>query len=172
MDTIPTRDRRPLTIGDDIRENHNGDTAAWLATLLGFPEWYVEAKLNQPPLSHNYEVAPYMSAGRWHLSERYIVGWPDHGVVKVGTTSIGRRRYGLFLARGGTMIHNQAFPPGMHSFSSESRIERILAAAGPRAFADKTEAAPLLGNRGAGYLECYRIDTKFWPFIADLAERY
>lgn len=46
MDMIASNDRRPLTIGDDIRENHNGDTAAWLATLLGLPVEHVQEKLD------------------------------------------------------------------------------------------------------------------------------
>lgn len=38
-------DRRPRTIGDDIRDSYAGDQAAWLAALMNLPIDHVRAKL-------------------------------------------------------------------------------------------------------------------------------
>ena len=42
------------------------------------------------------------------ISHTYVVGWPDHGIVKVGSTDRGRRRWGPFLCRGGVMAGEAA----------------------------------------------------------------
>lgn len=119
----------------------------------------------KPPKPHEHA---YYSAGRWLLGQAYIVGWPIEGIVKAGYTSVGRRRYGAFLSRGADLLYLEAFP-ALGAFDAEKRLGDAMGARWPSAFANKEEAAPYLGSRGAGYLECYRIPVEDWQDVIDLS---
>ena len=115
-------------------------------------------------------VAHY-SQGRNYYAQRYLVGWRD-GVVKVGSTSSGRRRWGIFLNRGATMLDLAYYA----EFSDDLRAERWLRAYLLRlgykpAFSDKSESLNHLGPSGGGYLECFAIPVEDWPRIIELARR-
>ena len=120
------------------------------------------------PSAKPHEYAHY-SAGRWLLSQTYVVGWPSIGVVKAGSTMAGRPRYGAFLSRGAVMLHLAAHPFG-GDLAVESSLHREMVARWPRAFSCKEDAAPHLGGRGGGYLECYSIPTQEWPALIDLVK--
>lgn len=106
--------------------------------------------------------ASYYSAGQWYTPQRYVIGWRDHDVIKVGYTSIGRRRYGRFLTRGGELLDLHT---STDALDAERHLQQALARYWPAAFGDSTEAVPLLGPRGSGWLECYRIPAADWPRV-------
>lgn len=100
------------------------------------------------------------------ISHTYVVGWPDHGIVKVGCTDRGRKRWGPFLYRGGVMLYLKECD---NNLEEEIRIQDTLDALYPRAFHRKEEAAPLLGNSGCGYLECYLISADEWDYVVSIS---
>ena len=114
------------------------------------------------------EPVPYLSAGRYYTPERYVIGWPN-GVIKVGSTSNGRRRWGMMLARGGIMIDQAYYVRAGQGVEAESWLHEQLAGIFPPAFNSKHEAEPILGNQGAGYLECYQVDPSEWHYVQQLA---
>ena len=109
----------------------------------------------------------YYSAGRWFLNQVYIVGWPDLGIVKVGTTSNGRERYGPFLNRGAELISLTSHK-GLSYLDIERRAHEVMETRWPLAFESKTEAAEHLGKGGCGWLECYSIPVTEWHDVIDL----
>lgn len=115
-----------------------------------------------------HEYAHY-SAGRWLLSQTYLVGWPDAEIVKAGSTNTGRPRYGAFLSRGAQMLHLAAFPFGGDLYT-ERRIHAEMQARSPLAFACKEDAAPYLGAKGGGYLECYHVPLTEWGHLINLVK--
>ena len=105
----------------------------------------------------------YRSSGKWYSPQVYVIGWPD-GIVKVGSTSNGRQRWGKFLTRGGVMLDLAYFEDG----DTEVWLQEQIGALYPRAFQFKHESLPYLGD-GCGYLECYRIPVGDWPALIELA---
>ena len=116
----------------------------------------------EPP--HPYA---HYSAGRWFLNQVYIVGWPDIGVVKVGVTSNGRRRYGAFLNRGAEMLSLTSHK-GMAFLEIEGRMHSAMEMRWPPAFESRAEAAEFLGQRGGGWLECYSVPVTEWHDVIDM----
>jgi hypothetical protein len=110
----------------------------------------------------------YKSAGRIYCAQRYVVGWRD-GIVKVGSTANGSRRWGPFLARGATMLDLAHYGKDNGDLHAEIWLQEQLDQRYARAFEAKSDAAPYLGSQGAGYLECYRIPVDVWPEIIELA---
>ena len=110
----------------------------------------------------------FTSAGKIYSPQRYLVGWPD-GIVKVGSTDNGRKRWGPFLRRGAEMLDLANYGKDGSEMHAELWLQAQLRSRFSRAFASKPEAAPYLGSRGAGYLECYSIPVSRWPEIVDLA---
>ena len=100
------------------------------------------------------------------ISHTYVVGWPDHGIVKVGSTDRGRQRWGPFLCRGGVMLYLKECD---NNLEEEVRIRGVLDQLYDRAFRCKEEAAPFLGNRGGGYLECYAIPADEWDYVVSIS---
>lgn len=99
--------------------------------------------------------------------QRYVVGWPELDVIKIGSTLRGRARWGTFLNRGGVMIDLACFDD---SISAEVYLENIVSMFYNRAFDSKHEAKHILGNNGAGYLECFNVPLSDWGFIQKLAQ--
>lgn len=110
----------------------------------------------------------YYSSGRWLLPQRYVIGWRDHDLVKVGTTTLGRRRYGMFLARGGEVLDLRNYK-SCGDLDAELSLQSVLDDHWPRAFASRHEAAPFLGNKGSGWTECFRIPTHDWSRVLEHA---
>lgn len=98
------------------------------------------------------QPVPHLSAGRILTDQRYVIGWPE-GIIKVGSTSHGRRRWGTFLSRGGTMIDLANYAELGDSLQADN----------------KTQAAHILGSAGAGYLECFAVPRTDWAAVQQLA---
>lgn len=56
------------------------------------------------------------------------------------------------------------------SISAEIYLENIVSMFYKRAFDNKHEAKDILGNNGAGYLECFNVPLNDWNFIQQLAQ--
>jgi hypothetical protein len=124
---------------------------------------------NWNPSRSEYPV-PHLSAGRTLVPQRYVVGWPD-GIVKVGSTSAGKTRWGPFLARGAVMIDLAFYEQMLEQLEAEAWLRERIAARYPTAFNSRSEASEYLGNQGAGYLKCFRVPTVEWPALARLSGR-
>ena len=111
---------------------------------------------------------PHYSAGRNLYPQRYVIGWED-GIVKVGETWHGRRRWGAFLNRGGTMLDLAYYEYLGDALDGEIWLQSQLHKAYPMAFDDKSEAIPYMGPSGGGYLECFKIPPEEWPALIEIA---
>lgn len=110
-----------------------------------------------------------MSAGKLYTAQRYLVGWPG-GIVKVGSTMIGRARWGAFLNRGATMLDLAQYQNLCDDLVAETWLqEQIVGLGYSQAFEYKDDATEYLGARARGYLECYRIPVEDWPKIIEIA---
>lgn len=96
----------------------------------------------------------------------YVVQWQDE-VTKIGFTR-NIRRFTMFTATGGTLVHLECAPdvatldPWESRTASEQREAEMLRVAAlifPRAFSDKWEAEPYLGPGGSGWTECFIADN-------------
>ena len=109
--------------------------------------------------------------GRSFGWSRYVVGWPE-GIVKIGITDLGRRRWGMYLARGGTMLDLAFYEFPDYPLQAEVWLQKAVLQKGyRRAFARKSEAERHLGNRGAGYSECSNIPVSDWGELVDIARK-
>lgn len=99
--------------------------------------------------------------------QRYVVGWHDAGIVKVGSTTLGRQRWGAYLSRGATMLDLGYFN---HAVTAEIYMQTVLAAEYPRAFKAPEQAIPYLGTTGSGYTECFRVPPADWGIILEIAQ--
>lgn len=112
--------------------------------------------------------SPHLSAGRYLIPQRYIIGWPD-GVIKVGSTWFGHRRWGLFTRHGGEVLDIAYYDePGKDS-QGEAWLQDQLKRSWRMAFRDKPESLDHLGPQGSGWLECYAIPKSDWPSVLKLA---
>lgn len=98
--------------------------------------------------------------------QRYVVGWADLGIIKVGCTSNGRARWGPFLARGAVMIDLACYECAV---DAEVRLDKALREFYRPAFRNKQDAKEILGSGGAGYLECLSVPVSEWAHVARLA---
>lgn len=119
-----------------------------------------------PPRVDN--PTPHLSAGKWLESQRYVIGWAD-GVVKIGSTSHGRQRWGRFVNNGGKLLDLAKYERLMEALDGEIWLREKIARTYPRAFNEKHESLAHLGPSGGGYLECYRIPVDDWPRIIEIA---
>lgn len=84
----------------------------------------------------------------------YVVVWPlPIGVIKVGYTST--KRHAAFVNRGATLRELVDFPDAASALEVEELALSHLGRRLPRAFSSAGEAVGILGNKGAGYMECY-----------------
>lgn len=108
--------------------------------------------------------------GRSFGPSRYVIGWPN-GIVKVGHTNLGRRRWGMFLARGGVMLDLAFYESAHHPLEAEVWLHEAVSRMGyESAFSCKAEAEKYLGNRGAGYTECSLIPVTDWDHLIETAK--
>ena len=56
-----------------------------------------------------------------------------------------------------------------NNLEEEIRIQDALNKLYYRAFRCKEEAAPFLGGRGGGYLECYQIPADEWDYVVSIS---
>lgn len=113
-----------------------------------------------------HELA-YYSSGRWYLPQLYVIGWREIQVIKVGITSIGKRRYGRYLTRGGELLELLTFG-GLGHLESEIRISSELEGQYELAFEEKADAIEFLGGRGEGWTECFSVPTDQWTSVLAL----
>lgn len=88
----------------------------------------------------------------------YLVSWPygEMTVAKAGFTR-SPRRWRVFVARGATV---DALFYGSAAASVENALLDWLSSEGDHAFQSKEQAAPHLGSKGGGWLECYALPTE------------
>lgn len=113
------------------------------------------------------DFTPLAATRRRKRGVRYVVGWPEAGVVKVGITRCGPGRWQGFIDRGADLI-------ALHEFEDPVGPERHLLATltmrYPRAFASSSDAEECLGQHGAGFTECFAVPRGHWQAVAALAE--
>lgn len=110
---------------------------------------------------------PHLSAGRYLVPQRYVIGWPD-GVIKIGKTMHGRRRWGRFLSSGGTMLDLAYYEDIRDALRGEQWLDRQVHRKYRRAFRNRESAASHIGPSG-GHSECYLVPPEDWPSIVELA---
>lgn len=101
------------------------------------------------------------------LAQRYIIGWPD-GVVKIGLTYYGKRRWGIFVGKGGTLLDLAHYKSKGDALTAELWLQDQVELTYPRAFGAKSESVRHVGKAG-GWTECYRIPASEWPALVELA---
>ena len=110
----------------------------------------------------------HLSAGRYLTPSRYLVGWPV-GIVKVGSTWRGRKRWGQFLSHGAELLDVAHYAKIGEELPAEVWLERQLLDLYPRAFESKVEAEPYFGAGTGGWTECFRVPPYDWPAVIRLA---
>lgn len=86
----------------------------------------------------------------------YIVYWPEINVVKAGFSC--NQRWRSFALRGAVVVDLVPCGNARDAFALERLVDRALqSVCRRRPFKSAAEAAPYLGNRGGGYLECWSL---------------
>lgn len=96
-----------------------------------------------------------MTSNLGYINQVYLVVWDAEGIVKAGVTT--RKRWRTFVTRGARLVKLYRVPTYVEMFDLETQFDLDLCHNGPRAFESSADAVPYLGNRGGGYMECYRI---------------
>ena len=112
---------------------------------------------------------PHLSAGRYLISQRYTVGWPERGVVKIGCTWSTRRVRRFSRSRGAELIDLAHYPNIYDDVRSEVWLQQAVGATWPAAFRCKDDARPLMGSNTDGWTEFYAIPVEDWPELRRLA---
>lgn len=99
--------------------------------------------------------------------QRYIIGWPD-GVVKIGLTWNGKRRWGMFVGKGGCLLDLATYASKHDALAAEQWLHCEVSGIYPPAFGAKDQSALHLGKAG-GWTECYRITVEQWPSLLKIA---
>lgn len=107
----------------------------------------------------------YQSQQRFE--QRYIVGWAEHDIIKVGVTGGYGKRWRRFTANGAEMLDLATY---VDVCAAEARIRASLALMFPPAFHHPAEARELLGTGGSGYTECFSIPIEAWPMVIHIAQ--
>ena len=101
----------------------------------------------------------------------YVAHWTHEGVVKVGFSGDWRGRTGAYVTRGAELRSLTFFDSAESAFEAEGFAMDALWRMGTPAFAEKSEAATLLGRRGSGYSECALIPTHLVDGLVSSIER-
>lgn len=99
--------------------------------------------------------------------QRYIIGWPD-GVVKIGLTWNGKRRWGIFIGKGGDLLDLATYSSKNDALEAEQWLHGEVSGAYPPAFSTKDQSSLHIGKAG-GWMECYRIPVQQWPSLLQIA---
>lgn len=109
----------------------------------------------------------FYSKGRWLTPQVYVIGWASSGIVKVGSTCFGRRRYGKFLRTGGEMLFLGTY---RNDVEVEVKIQEALGTVWAPAFLEKSESVNTLGGSGEGWTECFSVPASEWGEVIDIAK--
>jgi hypothetical protein len=102
-------------------------------------------------------------------ARRYVIGWPEHGVVKIGCSS-GPERVKRFLRTTGAELIDLAFYERLYDdVRSESWLAIQAGRIWPSAWRTKDEARSLMGNNTGGWTEFYAIPVDEWDLLRRMA---
>ncbi|GAS95493.1 uncharacterized protein RMCC_2459 [Mycolicibacterium canariasense] len=98
----------------------------------------------------------------------YLVHWPEINVFKIGYTEF--QRYRAFVVRGANILKLFPFPTSTEAFDLETICHDVLWNLCEGGFDTPQEATPYLGNRGGGYVECFKtpadlMPSEIWPYV-------
>lgn len=92
----------------------------------------------------------------------YAVHWPEINVFKIGFSE--RQRWKAFVNRGANVIGLlDDFAAGTSGYDFEYACHLVSSEVCRPGFKSAEEAAPYLGGRGGGYMECYRVPGDLMP---------
>lgn len=100
--------------------------------------------------------------------QRYVIGWAE-GVLKIGLTWNGKRRWGIFIGKGGHLLDLATYASKMDALDAEIWLAERVASMYPPAFESKEESRRYVGKAG-GWTECFRVPAAHWRDIQELAE--
>lgn len=129
----------------------------------------VDPEDSDHPPTRSDGPAPHYSAGRYLTAHRYVVGWPEHGLVKIGCSTNPARVKRFTRTKGAELIDVAHYARLYDDVRSEcwlaSRVERKW----PRAWARKDESTFLLGRNTGGWTEFYAVPVEDWTELRELA---
>ena len=151
----PTHTCRPIRPGEAIDiDGWGSDPRMWLRL------WSTAS----PPVRLS-EPRPAYSAGRHLAGQVYVVGWRDRGIVKIGSTRHGRRRYGTYLARGAEVVTLANYQLGDECYA-EVWLQQWAGKRYATPFCRAECCASALGlSSGAGWTEMFAAPAEDWPAI-------
>lgn len=85
----------------------------------------------------------------------YLVWWPQERIFKVGYSE--HQRWRIFTLRGAELVQLRDFGSALDAARFETDCHHALRKVCRRGFQGRTEAVPLLGCAGAGWMECFAI---------------
>ena len=96
----------------------------------------------------------------------YVVGWRNHGIMKVGVTRQGSKRWQSFVETGAEVLSIRE----SHAVAAVERavLDRMRALY-PPAFKDARQAAEVLARAG-GFTECFTVPLDQWERALDMIE--
>ena len=96
----------------------------------------------------------------------YVVGWRNHGIMKVGVTRQGPKRWQAFVETGAEVLSLRE----SHAVSAVERavLDRMRALY-PPAFKDAHQAAEVLARAG-GFTECFAVPLDQWGSALETIE--
>ena len=121
------------------------------------------------PPKRSPEPVPHLSAGRHLISQRYVVGWPSSGHVKIGCTSNYRRVRRFVSMRDGELIDLAYYDVLYDDVRSEVWLDRVARTMWPAAFRTKDEARRYMGCNTDGWTEFLKVPVADWPELRRLA---
>lgn len=109
-----------------------------------------------------------LSAGRYLYAQRYVIGWAEHGLVKIGCGN--RSRVQRFMRTRGAELIDLAYYEHLYDdVRSEVWLDKQANLRWPRAWSFKHEARFLMGNNTGGWTEFYAIPVDEWDELRRLA---
>lgn len=96
----------------------------------------------------------------------YVVGWRDHGIMKVGVTRQGPERWQAFVETGAEVLSLQE--SRAVAAYERAALERMRALY-PPAFKDAHQATEVLARAG-GFTECFAVPLDQWGSALDMIE--
>jgi hypothetical protein len=124
--------------------------------------------LPDSPPRRSPEPVLHLSAGRYLFAQRYVIGWPEHGLVKIGCGN--ERRVKRFLHTSGAHALDIAYYERLYDdVRAESWLHMAALRLWPAAWQFKHEARFLMGNNTGGWTEFCRIPVEDWPILRRMA---
>lgn len=129
----------------------------------------VATMLPAGPPKRTPEIVPHLSAGRYLAARRYVIGWAEHDLVKIGCTSGAARVKRFTRIRGAELIDMAYYDRLWDDVNAEVWLDQAASALWPSAFKRKDDARFLLGTDCGGWTEFLRIPVEDWPELRRLA---